>query len=264
MDVRRLIALSLVCASGSVSAQDVIGGQGPQSPASSAISAEEPGGAYIYDDQKLGENLMLERTGVVERVRFWGGSETDEQDDLNTMGFRLQIFEQDGQSLSLLHERRFGRGFASPKATGETMGADGARMFAYELDLSHDPIELAGGQGYVVSVSAMHFVPPREGRESWSWASAAGDGAVFVDLYDGLGLDEGDVGVTGLAIELIGEMEAPACVADVNGDGVLSPADFSAWVAAFNARDMRADQNGDGMLTPADFSAWVSNYNAGC
>ncbi|MCA9271838.1 MAG: hypothetical protein KDA31_02210 [Phycisphaerales bacterium] len=25
-----------------------------------------------------------------------------------------------------------------------------------------------------------------------------------------------------------------------------------------------ADQNGDGMLSPADFSAWVGNYNAGC
>ena len=264
MDVRRLIALSLVCAAAPALAQDVIGGQSPQSPAQSAISAEEPGGAYIYDDQKLGENLTLPRTGVVERIRFWGGSETSEQNDLNTMGFRLQIFEQNGQTLTLLHDRRFGRGFALPTETGGTFGADGARLFSYELDLSHDPIELAGGQVYVVSVSALHFMPPRDGRESWSWASATGDGVVFVDLFDGIGLDEGDAGVTGLAIELIGEMEPAACLADVNGDGVLSPADFSAWVSAFNARDMRADQNGDGLLTPADFSAWVANYNAGC
>ncbi len=54
------------------------------------------------------------------------------------------------------------------------------------------------------------------------------------------------------------------CVADVNGDGVLSPADFSAWVAAFNAGDPECDQNGDSVCTPADFSAWVANYNAGC
>ncbi len=59
---------------------------------------------------------------------------------------------------------------------------------------------------------------------------------------------------------------APAapCIADVNGDGVLSPADFSAWVAAFNAGTPACDQNGDGSCTPADFSAWVANYNAGC
>ncbi|MCA9272590.1 MAG: family 16 glycosylhydrolase [Phycisphaerales bacterium] len=54
------------------------------------------------------------------------------------------------------------------------------------------------------------------------------------------------------------------CVADTNGDGVLSPADFSAWVAAFNAQASECDQNGDGSCTPADFSAWVANYNAGC
>ncbi|MCA9273709.1 MAG: hypothetical protein KDA31_11775 [Phycisphaerales bacterium] len=54
------------------------------------------------------------------------------------------------------------------------------------------------------------------------------------------------------------------CVADTNGDGMLSPADFSAWVAAFNAMSAGCDQNGDGVCSPADFSAWVANYNAGC
>ncbi|MCA9273690.1 MAG: hypothetical protein KDA31_11680 [Phycisphaerales bacterium] len=54
------------------------------------------------------------------------------------------------------------------------------------------------------------------------------------------------------------------CIADTNGDGMLSPADFSAWVAAFNAMTAACDQNGDGACSPADFSAWVANYNAGC
>ncbi len=57
---------------------------------------------------------------------------------------------------------------------------------------------------------------------------------------------------------------ATSCLADTNGDGVLSPADFSAWVAAFNAMSSACDQNGDGVCSPADFSAWVANYNAGC
>ena len=56
----------------------------------------------------------------------------------------------------------------------------------------------------------------------------------------------------------------PTCIADTNGDGMLSPADFSAWVAAFNAMASACDQNGDGSCSPADFSAWVANYNAGC
>ena len=54
------------------------------------------------------------------------------------------------------------------------------------------------------------------------------------------------------------------CLPDTNHDGVLSPADFSAWVAAFNASAPECDQNGDGSCSPADFSAWVANYNAGC
>ena len=55
-----------------------------------------------------------------------------------------------------------------------------------------------------------------------------------------------------------------SCLADVNGDGMVSPADFSAWVAAFNESAVECDQNDDGACSPADFSAWVANYNAGC
>jgi len=54
------------------------------------------------------------------------------------------------------------------------------------------------------------------------------------------------------------------CPADTNGDGSVTPADFSAWIAAFNAMSPQCDQNGDGSCTPADFSAWIANYNAGC
>jgi len=54
------------------------------------------------------------------------------------------------------------------------------------------------------------------------------------------------------------------CPGDVNGDGALSPADFSAWIAAFNANLPACDQNADNVCSPADFSAWIGNYNAGC
>jgi len=58
--------------------------------------------------------------------------------------------------------------------------------------------------------------------------------------------------------------ETGACPADTNGDGALTPADFTAWIAAFNAQAPECDQNGDGSCTPADFTAWIANYNAGC
>ncbi|MEO1584144.1 MAG: GC-type dockerin domain-anchored protein [Planctomycetota bacterium] len=54
------------------------------------------------------------------------------------------------------------------------------------------------------------------------------------------------------------------CRADVNGDTLVTPADFTAWIQAFNTQGPGCDQNGDGFCTPADFTAWVLNFNADC
>ncbi len=92
------------------------------------------------------------------------------------------------------------------------------------------------------------------------------------------GLPDVAMGVLGLA-ELIqpGTIDAvlaietpptfcdpPVCTADVNGDGMLSPTDFTAWIAAYNSGLSECDQNGDNACTPTDFTAWITNYNAGC
>lgn len=60
------------------------------------------------------------------------------------------------------------------------------------------------------------------------------------------------------------EFQGVSCWADLDADSVLSPADFSAWINAFNTNRPRANQNRDGSISPADFSAWVANFNAGC
>jgi len=54
------------------------------------------------------------------------------------------------------------------------------------------------------------------------------------------------------------------CLADVNEDGIVSPADFVAWISAFNLGATECDQNFDGLCTTADFTAWIANFNAGC
>lgn len=53
--------------------------------------------------------------------------------------------------------------------------------------------------------------------------------------------------------------------ADVNNDGFVTAADFSAWIVAFNTQNYRGDQNsgGFGAVTAADFSAWIGNFNLG-
>jgi len=73
-----------------------------------------------------------------------------------------------------------------------------------------------------------------------------------------------EAGIDAITLQAFECEEPPTCPADTNGDGNLSPADFSAWVAAYNAQAPECDQNDDGSCTPADFSAWVANYNAGC
>ncbi|NEQ52163.1 MAG: hypothetical protein F6K11_18820 [Leptolyngbya sp. SIO3F4] len=55
-----------------------------------------------------------------------------------------------------------------------------------------------------------------------------------------------------------------SCVADVNRDYQLTPADFTAWINAFNHDLPGCDQNGDSACNPADFTAWIANFNAGC
>ncbi|MGP1273141.1 MAG: GC-type dockerin domain-anchored protein [Phycisphaerales bacterium] len=57
---------------------------------------------------------------------------------------------------------------------------------------------------------------------------------------------------------------AQPCPADLNGNGVADPGDFTAWVAAYNQGDLRADLNGNGVADPGDFTAWVAAYNIGC
>ncbi|MEO1716677.1 MAG: GC-type dockerin domain-anchored protein, partial [Planctomycetota bacterium] len=56
------------------------------------------------------------------------------------------------------------------------------------------------------------------------------------------------------------------CRADVNLDGFVTPADFNAWILAFNAQSVTCDQNGNGVCEPGDFNAWILNFNslAGC
>ncbi len=52
--------------------------------------------------------------------------------------------------------------------------------------------------------------------------------------------------------------------ADLDGDGDRDGADLNAWILAYQAGDPVADQNFDGLVSPADFAAWILNANLGC
>lgn len=54
------------------------------------------------------------------------------------------------------------------------------------------------------------------------------------------------------------------CIVDFDTDGILSAADFFAFVDKFNAGDPATDFNQDNALTFEDFDAFVAAYAAGC
>jgi len=77
MDAQRILALAAAFAAAPILAQPVvIAGQPPESPADLVISADVPGGSFVYDDQRAGENLATPRDATLQRIRFWGGSES--------------------------------------------------------------------------------------------------------------------------------------------------------------------------------------------
>ncbi len=82
---------------------------------------------------------------------------------------------------------------------------------------------------------------------------------------DGVG-DVLECAVDAIEIGVVECESVPTCdnPADTNNDGLVSPADFNAWISAFNANAPECDQNNDGLCTPADFNAWIANYNLGC
>jgi len=113
--------------------------------------------------------------------------------------------------------------------------------------------------------------PPRDVDGSWSGGAPSGNEQVD-DVYDttfdiadwtGIVPDFAAPGGLGLMVVLnVGGGPATYDCCDVNNDGTCNPADFSAWIAAFNAQLPRCDTNDDGLCNPADFSGWIAAFNA--
>lgn len=125
--------------------------------------------------------------------------------------------------------------------------------FATARVLTANTVASSGDQdGGQVSFVALPVENPTFGR------------AGFQAIIDNNNEFDPEIATAILLVDIPAPPAEPPCVADTNGDGILSPADFSAWIAAFNAQSPACDQNGDGQCLPNDFSAWIANFNAGC
>ena len=168
---------------------------------------------------------------------------------------------------------------ASPVLTKKLLASDGNETddFGWSVALegttllacsrTDDDIHPGGGSAYLFDladpsnpVELTKIVPSdTSANATFGWSCALEGTTAIIGASQSSAINQSQGQAYIVDIDL-----APPCLADTNGDGIVSPADFSAWVAAFNAQAPECDQNGDGLCTPADFSAWVANYNNGC
>ena len=131
-----------------------------------------------------------------------------------------------------------------------------------------DDLFPGGGSAYLFDITdpanpveAAKMVPSdSSANDTFGWAAEI-EGGVAV-----IGASQADRVLvnTGAAYLFDATLPGPGCLADVNGDGAVTPTDFSAWINAFNNGLPGCDQNSDSLCTPTDFTAWIANYNAGC
>ncbi|MEN1706388.1 MAG: hypothetical protein AAGJ54_12860 [Planctomycetota bacterium] len=131
---------------------------------------------------------------------------------------------------------------------------------------------VASGTSPVFWGQGFNGCPPGAINEGSGFSDGASDGGIVNNFWDPT-IDSSDTAGAMACPDplapaiLVEGREILSCIisgcADVNGDCFITPADFNAWVAAYNAGGLRCDQNGDRECTPADFNAWVLNFNSG-
>ncbi len=175
----------------------------------------------------------------------------------NVLSFGGSFVPGDNLSINLMSQV-----FISPNTAVDFFGVD---LFHYENGpWGGIEVIVEGSDRGSVVVSESFVISDLGGRDNVRHSRVELSGASFDTVRIYSKNPDGTESVFATVMDNI-TFDAPSsCLADTNGDGAVTPADFSAWVAAFNAQAPECDQNGDGTCSPADFSAWVSNYNAGC
>jgi agmatine/peptidylarginine deiminase len=129
---------------------------------------------------------------------------------------------------------------------------DDVDTYYIKLELSLD-----GGATWPIIISGFES---DDGAYTWTvpdvFTSRGRVKAVVYDYMEGTG---GDVNDFDFTINGAGQ-----CVADFNGDGVVSTLDVLAFLNAWGAGDGRADINGDGEIDTLDVLAFLNAWNAGC
>ncbi len=121
----------------------------------------------------------------------------------------------------------------------------------------------------LAAAAGAHAQPFEIESQTIDGGGGSSSGGAF-ELSGTIGQHDAGQTMTGGAFELtggfwpgVGPGSGGRLCADQNGDGLVTPSDFNAWIINFNNGDPRADTNGDGLITPADFNGWIIAFNQG-
>jgi len=161
-------------------------------------------------------------------------------------------------------------------ANGALLG----RIDAFPQDFAHTPtqvlrlstgeIALGTTKGLRIYDAAGTLIEQHLPETSINGVGELGTGELMLTMTGSVVAYDRDTGAqrvlaSGVNARFVSEITGvTVCAGDANADGEVTPADFTAWIAAFNAQGPQCDQNDDGACSPDDFSAWVAHFNAGC
>ena len=151
------------------------------------------------------------------------------------------------------------------------------RGLEYRLDMDVTPQLSDGsvGEPFALSLEQNCQLTSNEYRFTMPMANLASYGVTGRLVTGSCTLSAVGTGISavlhagGVQSEIIDFAQLEHCPADVNQDWLVTPTDFTVWIAAYTAGlddplDLRADVNGDEVVTPTDFTAWIAHYNDGC
>lgn len=131
----------------------------------------------------------------------------------------------------------------------EDLNQDGMLDVALVVNNESYQVWNGHGDGTFSLASSIHF-----DRYDFVLGDVDADGDVDAVVFEG-----GSFGVS-----IVYNACEASCRADINGDGVLSFFDVSAYLVAYLSADLLADFDQDGMLSAFDVMVFVSEYSTGC
>lgn len=206
MSARRILACGLVLglAFAASASADVLYSQPNDRPNQISFFSDAVSGQFF--SQRMADDFVLGGDAMISGVKWWGGSQNFQFDDLTNMtSFTVLILGDDnGPDLgNVLASITLDTASTNPIETENLLFAGGQQ---YEQEIAFGaPVAVNGGETLWVSIGATLVQPA---GDAWVWSgSTVGNLVNATDFFDGSGFIVFDPTANDLAFEIIGVPE---------------------------------------------------------